>query len=96
MSNINWHNKRQVWQVQKQTSDDARDNSSKDDFDFFYKRGYWPLKGKHKGTPIKLLNLTYLEWVVNNLKGKIKQIARQELTRRQIETKQKITSLRKK
>jgi hypothetical protein len=51
-------------------------------YHMFKQTDRWTLFGKHYGTPINELSLSYLEWVMGNLQGKHKEIAEKEFYRR--------------
>jgi hypothetical protein len=91
---LDWEKNRRNRVMKQQIAAQASERSAKSDYYVFLEKGLWPVKGIHKGKPIKSLDTSYLEFIVKNFNGEVKQIALKELNSRQNTARNKIKALR--
>jgi hypothetical protein len=94
MAKMNWEKNRRNHALKEQIVSQAKENSAKADYYYLLEKGLWPVKGIHKGKPIKSLDTSYLEFIAKNFNGEVRELALNELRIRQNTARNKIKALR--
>ncbi len=81
---LNWEKTRTEVQIAKYNKEQYQANEAKQDYYRLLEKGLWPIKGKHKGKPIKSLDTSYLQWIAQGFSGEPQTVARNELRKRQL------------
>ena len=93
---LNWDKTKTEVQIAKYNREQYEANEAKQDYYRLLEKGLWPIKGKHKGKPIKSLDTSYLQWIAEKFSGEPQTVAKNELRKRQFSINEQTKQAREK